>query len=423
MTILDSRASSNPVSTPGDVGADDLAARGATETGLSENGRAAIAVRRASRSDRPAIARFIEEAYGPRAPYKAAQHWTWQFIDNPSARGKGDDVPVWVAVDGDRVVGQIAVQEALLQVEGNTLEVGWAVDIMILRSHRGAGIGHRLHDAVANDVDVLLSLSMAQASRRMAERHGCVTLAEVHQLTRWVRLDAGAVRSYLLARTARHRWAHVTTRLACGAFQFHRLFPRLVNPLLRLRDFTKRSRRWPETTRIAEVDCFGPEMDELWKRTRGDYPVIFPRDAQFLNWRFVDCPEPRYRRFVAKRGGRTVGYVVLRRAEPVELPQGIIADLYASRSDAQTIDELVRYSLAFFGDTVAAVDCGTSVAEFETVLRQHGFFRTQSHYPTCVCRDGALRDRLTRLRTDCFFSKGDHDWDQINLADPNAVAE
>ena len=257
----------------------------------------------------------------------------------------------------------------------------------------------------------------------MAERHGCVTLAEVHQLTRWVRLDAVSVRRYLLLRTANHRWAHVTARLSCSVFQFHRLFPRLVNPLLRLRDFVKRSPRGPGATSIVEVDRFGPEIDELWERTRGDYPVIFPRDARFLNWRFVDCPELGYRRFVAKRGGRVVGYVVLRRAEPVELPHGIIVDLYASRRDLQTVDELVRHSLAFFGDSVSAVDCGTSVAEFEAVLRKHGFFRTRAHHPTCVCRDSALRDRLAQLRNDWFFSKGDHDWDQIHVADPSAVAD
>ena len=178
---------------------------------------------------------------GARAQYKATPRWTWQFIDNPFGRPQGDEVPVWVAVDGDRVVGQIAVQNALLQVEGKTFEAGWAVDIMILRSHRGAGIGHRLHDAVASDVDILMALTMAQASRRMAERQGCVTLAEVHQLTRWVRLDAVSVRRYLLLRTANHRWAHVAARLSCSVFQFHRLFPRLANPLLRLRDFVKRS--------------------------------------------------------------------------------------------------------------------------------------------------------------------------------------
>ena len=70
----------------------------------------AITMRKASRYDRPAIARFIEEAYGARAQYKATPRWTWQFIDNPFGRRHGDEVPIWVAVDGDRVVGQIAVQ-------------------------------------------------------------------------------------------------------------------------------------------------------------------------------------------------------------------------------------------------------------------------------------------------------------------------
>jgi predicted N-acetyltransferase YhbS len=382
----------------------------------------AVIVRKASRSDQAAIARFIEDAYGPRARYKDAR-WNWQFIDNPFGRQQGDEVPVWVAVDGDRVVGQIGVQKATLQVEGKTFEAGWAVDIMILRSHRGAGIGHRLHDAVASDVDILMALTMAQASRRMAVKQGRVALAEVHQLTRWVRLDAGTVRRYLLLRTANHSRTHRAARVACDVFQFHRLFPRLANPLLRARDFVTRSRREPEAPNIVEVDRFGSEIDELWDRTRDEYPVIFPRDARFLNWRFVDCPEPTYRRFVAKRGGRTVGYVVLRRAEPVELPQGIIVDLYASRRDVQTVDALVRHSLAFFGNDVSAVDCGTSVREFEAVLRKHGFYRTRAHHPTCVCRDSALGDRLAQLRNDWFFSKGDHDWDQIHVADPSVVAE
>ena len=401
---------------------DDPRFCGEADTCRLEEVPIAIIVRRATQSDRPAIARFIQDAFGPSAPYKATPRWTWQFIDNPYGRREADEVPVWIAVDGDSVVGQIAVQTALLEVEGRTLEAGWAVDIMILDSHRGGGIGHRLHEAVATDVDILMSLKMAPASRRMAERQGCVTLAEVNQLTRWVRLDAPSVRSYLFVRTANRPGAHLAARLACDILRFHRLFPLLANPYLRLRDVVKRSRRRPGAARIVEVDHFGPEIDDLWARTRGDYPVIFPRDAEFLNWRFVDCPEPSYRRFLATRDGRAVGYVVLRKADPVELPQGIIVDLYAARQDVETIDELVRHSLAFFDHDVAAVDCGTSVAEFEAVLRTHGFFRTRAHHPTCVCRDSAIRDRLARLRNDWFLSKGDHDWDQIYLADPRVAA-
>jgi GNAT superfamily N-acetyltransferase len=402
---------------------DDPRLRAEVRIGPLEEVPIAIIVRRATLADRSAIASFIEEAFGPLAQYKARPRWTWQFVDTPFARPEGDEVPVWIALDGDRVVGQIAVQKGLLQVDGKTFEAGWAVDIMVLQSYRGAGIGHRLHHAVVKDVDILMSLTMAQASRRMADREGCVTLSKVHQLTRWVKLDAVTVRRYMLIHTASRRWVYLAAQLSCTLFQFHRLFPCVVNPLLRMRDFVKRPRLGSGATNIVEVDCFGREVDELWERTRGDYSLIFPRDTRFLNWRFVDCPELRYRRFVAKRGGRAVGYVVLRRAEPVELQQGIIADLYASRQDTQAVDELVRHSLAFFGDKVSAVDCGTSVAEFQGVLRKHGFFKTWAHRPTCVCRDSALRERVSQMKNDLFFSKGDQDWDQIHLADPMVAAE
>ena len=402
---------------------DDLCVRAEAQIGPLEEVPIAITVRRASRSDRPAIARFIEDAYGARAPHKVTERWTWQFIDNPFGRRDGDELSVWVAMDGDRVVGQIAVQNVLLQVDGETFDAGWAVDIMILRDYRGGGLGHRLHKAVVGDVGILMALTMAEGSRRLAEAEGCVTLADVHQLTRWVRFDASGVRRYLLLRTASRRWPYAAARFSCNVLQLHRLFPHLANPLLRVRDRMERSPGRPAATSVVEVDRFGPEIDELWERTRRDYPVIIPRDARFLNWRFVDCPDLKYRRFVAERGGRVVGYVVLRRAEPVELPQGIIADLYASRGDTQTLDELVRHSLAFFGDSVSAVDSGTSVPEYESVLRKHGFFRTRAHHPTCICRDGALRDRLAQLRDVWFLSKGDQDWDQIHVADPEVAAE
>jgi hypothetical protein len=84
----------------------------------------AIEVRRASRSDRPAIASFLEEAYGARAQYKATAAWTWQFVDNPFGPEEGDELPVWIAVDADRVVGQTPVQKALLQVDGKSSRPG-----------------------------------------------------------------------------------------------------------------------------------------------------------------------------------------------------------------------------------------------------------------------------------------------------------
>lgn len=381
-----------------------------------------VTVRRAVASDRPAIGRFLQEAYGARARFKL-DRWSWQFLENPSAHRDDDSLPVWIAVANDRVVGQIAVQMANLQVCGQMLQAGWAVDIMLLRSHRGIGLGHRLHDAVAGEVDVLLALTMADASRRLAHRQGCLTLRPVRQLTRWVRLDPATVRAYLLMHAANRPAAFTMVKVACNAFQLHRLVPLLVNPFLRVRDLPARSAPSRDGPVIAEVDFFGPEIDQLWQRTRSDYPVIVARDARSLNWRFTACPHGAYRSFVARRHGQAVGYVVLRHAEPLELRQGIVADLYASREDTDALLALVRHSIRFFGTDVAAIDCGTSVPEIESVLRAHGFFRTWTHFPTCVCRLPDLRGRLVNLTTDWFLSKADQDWDQIRPADPAVLRD
>ena len=386
----------------------------------SQADRYGIEIRQASQADRGNIAKFIDEAYRPHARHKGVARWTWQFLRNPFRQQPDGMAPVWIAVEGDRVVGQIAVQEALLQVDGRMLPAGWIVDVMILPSHRGAGIGHRLYEAVAGDVGIVVTLTMADATRRMAERLGCITLGEVHQLTRWVRLDANTVRRYLMTRSARHRRVQRAVALACQLLLFDRVFPFVVNPLLAVRDYLQTPLRRPSSTTIVEVSNFGEGIGDLWQRARRDYPVMFARDPQFLNWRFMECPEPCYRCFAAKRHGLTVGYVVLRDPESVELPQGHIVDLYAARDDTRAVDDLVRHSLAFFGRRVAAVDCGTSIPEFEAVFRRHGFFRTRTHRPTLVCQDGLLRDRLRQLKDAWFFSKADHDWDQIHVAEAGA---
>jgi GNAT superfamily N-acetyltransferase len=372
-------------------------------------------VRQAQTTDRSAIAEFLTSAYGEKAPYKVERRWAWQFLRNPFYDTTDGRMPIWVAVDGERVVGQIAVQAGGLQIAERQVEAGWIVDVMILSDYRGGGIGHRLHAGAAEHVPVLVTLTMAPATRRIAERAGAITLGPVQQFSRWMRLDADTVRRYVLLRTAnRPRW-HAAARLACRAGG-HALFAMAVNPLLRLRDAFRRARLRPGATEIREVDAFGEDVDRLWERTRFDYPVIFTRDSRFLNWRFVDAPDLRYRRFTAHRDGETVGYVVLRRSEDVELRQGVIVDVYAARDDSATIEELVRHSVRFFGNDVATIECATSLSEYAAAFRRHGFMVTRTERPTCVVADPELRSRLEALKDGWFLSKGDHDWDQIHLA-------
>lgn len=371
-------------------------------------------IRQARLEDYPAIAAFIEAAYGELAPYKGEARWRWQFPDNPHNPFPPGLAPVWIAIDEGRVVGQIGVQFGPLDLGGEIRPAGWIVDVMVLPEYRSQGLGHKLYAAIAESVDILVTLTMAPATRRMAERLGAVSLAPFHQYSRWTRLDSDSIGRYLLHRTAhRPKW-HGAMRAAVGV-NLPSLAAGLLNPALALRDRARPLSPVPSVS-FTEVERFDQTIDGLWERVSGDYDAAFVRDAKWLNWRFCDCPGLTYTRFVAHRNGAAVGYLVLRRAEPVELPHGIIADAFAARHDTETMRALLVHAVNWFGCGVASVECATSIAEHAGVVRVLGFMPTRILRPTVVCRDVETWRRIGTTANGWLFSKADHDWDQIILA-------
>jgi GNAT superfamily N-acetyltransferase len=375
-----------------------------------------VEVRRARFSDYPAIAVFIREAAGDFAPFKGAERWRWQFADNPYRVPSDCNAPIWIAEDAGRIVGQIAVQDGSLEIDGETHFAGWIVDVVILPSHRGYGLGHRLYAAVAAELPLLVTLTMAPATRRMAERLGAVNLGAVREYSRWLHVDPDTVRRYLLFRTVHHPRINASMRWLCRYCCLNHAVARLMNAMLATRDLLVPIPGLRGTTKITEADRFGPEIDSLWQRAKHDFRVAFSRTSKFLNWRFCDCPQMTYVRFVAWRHGSAVGYLVLREATPVELPYGVIVDLFASRRDEEAITDMLFFALQWFGNRVARVQCATSIPEFATVLRRFGFHPSRTVRPVCVVRDSTMRLRLERLSSDWLFSKADHDWDQIYVA-------
>lgn len=62
---------------------------------------------------------------------------------------------------------------------------------------------------------------------------------------------------------------------------------------------------------IEEVTRFPEAMAELFERARAPHGAIAVRDAAFLNWRFADRPNHRYRMALARTpAGRLAGYAV-----------------------------------------------------------------------------------------------------------------
>ena len=371
-------------------------------------------IRRATVNDMPALLDFVASTYGPGALFKDAARHAWQFEDTPFRPAREDSPTIWLALDGERVVGEIAVQDGVLWVAGTPIPAGWIVDVMVHPDYRGQGLSHRIHNAIMAERPVLVTLTMASATRRVAERAGCLTLGPTRQFILPHKLSSSTITRFL---TYKARSGSPTRARALHLFNESRVGPLVLAAMARLVAALRR-RHAPGALltglHMSEVDRFPETIDFLWSGSRDLFPAIFERSARFLNWRFAQPPGLEYRRFLLHRNGVLAGYAVTRRGVEQELPLGVIVDAFADPRDAEALDALFAHACRILCPDVEYIEAAASSPAWQAALSRAGFIATRTMHPTVVCTDADLRARLAHIPDDWHFTKADHDWDQIH---------
>ncbi|MCA0245241.1 MAG: GNAT family N-acetyltransferase [Proteobacteria bacterium] len=366
-------------------------------------------IRQATIQDWPSIRDFINRTYGSSARYKDYPRWHWQFCDTPYQREPDDYMPVWIALQGDRVVGQIALQPSLLRLGMEVIPASWIVDVMVDQAHRGRGLGRRINDAVVASGRLLITLTMAPATRSIMEAADCVTLPPVQQMVRLNQLSGTSV-ALLLERIAdnRARWRHPIS-LFNRSLMGPALLARALSLVARLQRGAAPSSSLP-MREIAALDA--ATIDRLAGLLTTKVGASFDRSASFHTWRFNGAPDLAYRFAEVDAPARAL--VTWRLPRPVELPVGTLVDLLADPNDGTALRAGIDHAITAMANCEAII-AGASDLRLVDALRSRGFVTVKTHHPTAVSTDRAL---LTRIAAeDCWhFTKADHDWDQIHPA-------
>jgi len=360
-------------------------------------------------ADRDSLWAFLTTAYGELAGYKLPDRWNWLFRDNPHLDERG--LPIWIAEREGRIVGQMCAMPIELRIDQVPHRAAWAIDLVVLPECRGQGLGNELHQAAVDHSGILMKLSMAPATRRMAERAGALNLEPLPMYFRAARMTAQAVREYLLKRTQRRPPLRRVTEIGTRYARLDLLGAAAINAGSRLRSAGRRP--VPIQSEIREADGFDGDFDEIERLANGEFGVISTRSRAFLDWRFRSFGGLRYRTFIARRAGSPRGYMVLRHPDPVELQAGVIVDLVCSPTDRQTAEELLRFAVGVFGSDVPGIVCSLPEGAFGPSLRGAGFLRVGYQRPTCVCTDEETRSKLEKQSGNWYLSRADHDWDQV----------
>lgn len=347
-----------------------------------------LRIERRAAADDEALFRQYAEVFGSELTESSRLRWRWQYLDNP-ANGP-DGTQIWVAREGEALLGQYASMPVRLSWGGREVASSWGMDVFVTAAARGKGVGARLFTAWSDHVEVALGLGLTPSSYGLFRklRYDDVGPVPFHVKV----LDPGAV-----ARRRLGRWGGTLAGPVLG------LGLLLAAP--------ERRRRSPVTVSRAE-GLPGPEYDRLWDLAGPSYAMCVRRDAAYVRWKYLDCPHRRYDRWEARQGAELRGFAVSRHEDLRGLRLGWVVDLFAAAPDHETRDALLGAVLDDFRrQGVARAQAFAMSRELGRDLRRRGFLPGRSPMLFCVRSRVGGEGVLDRLG-DWHVTFGDSDMDR-----------
>ncbi len=279
-----------------------------------------------------------------------------------------------------QVVGSAGLLRRRFAIAGEVVSGGAAIDLNVDESQRSVGP----------------ALTLARALIRMAEQGGLACL-----------YGLPIQRAAAVLKRSGYRQIGVVsnwTKLLRSEFKLRgvlrsRFAARLAAPFVDMALRLKSSHRpLPADVVVASPAAFDERFDRLWNSAANRFGVLGERSADYLTWRFSQCPDLKYEIFTLARHGVLLGYVVwYRSADSV-----CIADMLAEKDSTDLLlSEFTRLARRERADAIRLSCFGSP--EFYRQVEAAGFSRRQDSYPVLV-RSSAVSD-------DWYLTMADHDTD------------
>jgi hypothetical protein len=104
----------------------------------------------------------------------------------------------------------------------------------------------------------------------------------------------------------------------------------------------ERLARYLSPITVEPVTHMAPDFDHLFNRVCEDYGLLVKKDAAYLKWRYLDCPDRKHRLFAVKVRGRLVGWSVFSLREEVLIWGDALFEKKSAGSVAAMIDDLLK---------------------------------------------------------------------------------
>lgn len=302
--------------------------------------------------DQRAVQALYRRVFGQDAAESSRLRWEWQYQRNPNVPSSG--APVWVAREGQTIIGQYGTIPVRLSVNGKEIDASWATDVMVVPERQRQGVGEMLLRAWQSNVGAALGLGLSESSSGLFRKLRFPSFGPVPCLVK--PLSRRALR--------RPTWPVPINRLVSA----------LTFPFVRLVARTK-----PLQGEVRPIKQFDEGFTRLWERVGPAFAGAVRRDAKYLNWRFVQPPHVRYSLAALYREGEAAGYVVYRHGQEPRGRATRLIDFFADPKDDEGVLSLLRFvdreAQAANSDKIRVY---ATHAGFRKLLRKSGYYPWRS---------------------------------------------
>jgi hypothetical protein len=106
--------------------------------------------------------------------------------------------------------------------------------------------------------------------------------------------------------------------------------------------FLARMGRYLSPSTLEPVSHMVAEFDHLFNRACEDYGLLVKKDAAYLQWRYLDCPDGKHRLFAVNVRGRLVGWSVFSLRDDVLVWGDALFEKKSARYVAPMIDDILK---------------------------------------------------------------------------------
>lgn len=240
--------------------------------------------------------------------------WRWEFNEGPDGKAF-----IYVAEDGNKIIGHFADVPKRFSVQGEILLGTLSLDLMVHPHYRRRGIFFELGRYGIQRVRNENGRFMTAYPIRSETIDGLKKIG-------WREVTQLPVLVYPIRfRSIVNRYLHFLplSFLLGGVARFFYLL--IFRP--------KRKKR-VEGIQIDEVLRLDEEFDRFWQKARFLSPIIGVRDRNFLMWRYLRHPTRTYTIYRATGKGEMKGYMVLRKVDLLNFNSAVIVDLLTLDEEA-----------------------------------------------------------------------------------------